>query len=471
MFKSGWLRRGISVAMLLAAGACGAREGRAADAVPQGATRVRTIEVREPAGLERKAWPVFASLTVSPGDAADPAGRWVLVQDAGSGQTKAVPFQVLTALTPTYVALPEPAGKAASAPRPSLVKTPPPRDDVRLVEIVFLADLPAEGSARYLLYRIPSGAAKVEPPAPAVKLAYTGEGLGVTVDAGPAVFRFHPACGQFMSYVPKLAGSNEELGFKQYDQRPVHWNPDVYAKPQPWGHTSDWDIGKPDRKFEFLAARGPVAYRTVRYGAMPTSNGVFASVTYTAVAGMPFLLESSMMQFTEDTRVNAVRANELVFNRGLHTHAAWRDEKGQTHTVLCYDPAEPKRFREIVAKMGPDIPWIGLYNQQKGYGIGNVSLSRLDYSPTALAGPQSDRAYYYVNDYGEHGTEPPGYDMNFLYICRPQVYRRTVVPKGTIFAEHSAILVFSSQQDKDGRFTNVEPWVKLLQNPVEVEVK
>jgi hypothetical protein len=203
---------------------------------------------------------------------------------------------------------------------------------------------------------------------------------------------------------------------------------------------------------------------------MPTSNGVKTSVTYTAFAGMPFLLESSSMEFTANTYVNAVRNNELVFNRGQHTHGVWIDEAGKVNTILGYDPAEPKKFRGYLGSVDdPMIPFVGLFNNTQRYGIGIVNLARLDYAPLSIASTQ-DRSRYYFLDYGDHGTGEH-YDWNFMYVSRSEIPSATVVPKGAIFAEHSAFLVFRTDADPAKQFDEVKRWTRMLRQPPKVTVQ
>ena len=207
---------------------------------------------------------------------------------------------------------------------------------------------------------------------------------------------------------------------------------------------------------------------TCRTGTIPNSNGVRARVSYTVFAGLPFILESSAMEFTTNTEVNAVRHNELVFSRGIHTHTAWMDEKGETTVRRLYDPQEPFHFYGTVMETGPDVPWVALLNDQKKYGIAVVNLARLDSAPGVAAVPDGD-ARYYALDYSEWGTAE-NFDMNFAYICRPLVYRHTIVPKGAVFAEDSAFLPFKIGDGKH-QLDSLKDWAAMLRKPLVVDVR
>jgi len=410
--------------------------------------RFKVLKLTETAALARKGWPVIAPVLLDAAELGNPETDMALVLCDVRARTYAqVPFQVLSITEPAYVA--ENAGKAQDQP------------GARLVELCFLADLDARGQAAYLLYYGRPGAAVQKPAVTGPQLQYRADPEGLFVDTGPAAFRFDPASGQLLSYVPKLAGVSEEMRFVQKVPRPVHWNPDVWAPPSPWGHTSDWGQGGAARP-DLSTAQGPICLRTVRTGTMPNSNGVRASVTYTLFAGMPFMLESSYVEFTAPTRVRAVRSNELVFSRGLHTHALWMDETGAVSTRPCYDPAEPRRFFGHVARMGPDVPWLALFHAERGYGIGTVNLSRFSAAP-AGGSTQDAGAYYYFLDYSEWGTGE-NFDMNFAYLCRAYFYGDAIIPKGAVYGEHSAVLVFKLDEGGD-TFASVKRWADLLRAP------
>jgi hypothetical protein len=202
---------------------------------------------------------------------------------------------------------------------------------------------------------------------------------------------------------------------------------------------------------------------------MPLSNGVQTSVTYTAFAGMPFLLESSSMEFGNDTHVNAVRNNQLVFNRGHHTHGVYIDNAGKVTTMRGYDPAEPKKFfRYLGDVQDPMVPFVGLFHETRRHGIGMINLAHIAYSPLSVAAIP-DRGNYYFLDYGDWGTEKD-FDLNFMYVSRSEIHTPTLMPRGSLFAEHTAILVFGIDADQTKQFDEVQRWIKLLRNPPKVSV-
>jgi len=417
--------------------------------------KFKVVSIKDTSGIDRKNWPVIIGLSFSPAEVKDPRRDLFLVRyDKAAGKYLQVPFQVLDSAAPKYVA--ENASIAGAG-----------KDGLALFDICFLTDVEANSTSLVFLYYGKPESGVSQPAFKGQALEYTGEGFGVTVNTGPVVFRFDPKCGQLLSYRPTFTDSNRELTFVQKEPRPIHWNPDVWAPPSPWGHVSDWGSEKAASP-QVVRSRGAIAFRTVRTGTMPNANGVKASVSYTLFAGMPFILESSLMEFTEPTEVNAVRHNELVFSRGVHSHAVWCDLDGKVTASPCYDPAEPNRFLRNIAKLSPDVPWLGFFNEQHRHGICFVNLSRFNYAAGG-GDPQDFAAHYYISDPGIFGT---GADvgMNFTYLCRPEVYHHTVIPKGAIYAEHSAILVFGLSDGED-QFAAASHWAGLLREPPKIEVR
>jgi hypothetical protein len=122
-----------------------------------------------------------------------------------------------------------------------------------------------------------------------------------------------------------------------------------------------------------------------------------------------------------------------------------------------------------VAVLPPDTPYIGLFNELDGVGICMVNLGRYvdSYSPAGDATNMFTQYYLYDSGMWLNSKDHP--DWAFVYMCRPEIYYPTVVPKGTVFAERNAILVFDLGQGKR-RFDNLLRWVRLLRTPPLVTV-
>ena len=362
---------------------------------------------------------------------------------------------------------------------------PPPRP-VKVIDIVFLADLEAGEEARFRLYY---GEEVGDLPGPETEPALgieIGDGLARSIDAGPAEFEFHDKSGQLLSY--KLSGVDRLVGFWSPDEpKPIHHNPDVWVPHQAWGHTSGWNIEREELAPEYDEADGPLAWRSVRTGHIPRSNETEATVTYTAFAGLPVLFESSAMRFTRNTAVNAVRNNELVFRRGLHTHGIYIDHDGELHTFRLYDPDEQEKCFAHIGEnlLPPDVPFIGMFHEDHGYGIGIVTLGHSAMNVEGIASPGAGGAHYYFCEI--KGREDP--DLDFTYFCRGEVFNTdfnptrptwqrhkwntTVIPAGALYAERSAILAFEVDSDWNGEedaFVEVERWIRLLRRPPRISI-
>ena len=400
-----------------------------------------SIAVTDSVDIDRGSWPIVARVKLPVG-IDDPV--FVLRRE---GRHEPVAHQVLAVVEPDV------------ARRANVVEA---NDGV--VDVCFFADLSAGGMRRFDLDLVakPMQARLAGP-----EVQYRGEGFGTTVDAGVAEFAFDSVSGQFMSYVPQQSGRGEKMGFVQDRRKPIHWNPDVWMPPAPWGHVSDWDTSKPELTPDFSESRGPLAYRSVRRGVMPHSNGTVAEVSYTVFAGMPFILETSRMEFVDDAAIRAVRHNELVFSRGIHTHGIWPDDTGKPQIGRLFDPEDPKRIYGLIKRLKPDIPWIGLVHPSGGYGIAIVNNWYGSSAPEGSVGPQDENAVYYLLDYGEHLAE--NFHFNFSYVCRTLLPPGSVV-KGSVFAERSAFLTFSVGPDEETHYDYLLRWTKLLGSLPVVEV-
>jgi len=406
----------------------------------------RLIRVEDPCDLGREAWPIL--VRVDTPDTGVKRGRLRVFAKGADGAETVVPSQLIDVADPKWVL-------------PGLSNG--------TVEICFLADLKPKSVSTFVL-RIARG--KAEPPTN--RLTYEGGGFGIKVDTGPAMFTFHPLSGQLCTYRPKLAGIEQDMYFRQGADRPCHWNPDVWVDGRSWGHTSDWNCESPATCPEMAIVRGDLAFRMVRRGRMWSAENVQATVSYTAFAGMPFLLESSEMEFTAATAVRAIRHNELVFSRGFHTEAIWPDEQGVPRTTAIYNKPDPKKFLGIVQTVSPDIPWLGLLHDEKRYGIGIVNFFRREATINGSSAHNENARYYFL-DYGAHGTGER-YDYNFAYMCRALYYEGTrrapvQIQAGAVYEERSAFLVFALGTEETGRYTDLLKWVQLLREPPIVTVE
>ncbi len=424
-----------------------------------------TIAVEERYGERFESYPVNIGVPIP---AEMPVGNVWLARVGEEGVLEPVAFQIFEVLDPDW-------HEGSPARRP-----------VKVIDIVFLADYDPGEEVRFRLY-YGEEIDDLPEPEPERSLSIEArQGLARSIDTGPVEFQFHDKSGQLLDY--KLAAAGQLVGFwSPDDPRPIHHNPDVWAPPQAWGHTSGWDIESEELAPEYAEAEGPLAWRSVRKGHITRSNETEAVVTYTAFAGLPVLLESSSLRFTRNTTVNAVRNNELVFRRGLHTHAVYIDHDGAVHTFRVFDPGNPEKCFAHIGRLRlpPDIPFVGLFHESRGYGIGMVTMEYSTHSMGGIASSAAGSAHYYYCDI--KGRDDPDHD--FTYFCRGVVfntdfcYKRltwqrhrwntTVVPAGALYAERSAILAFEVDPDRNGEedaFGEVERWTRLLRRPPGISI-
>ena len=417
------------------------------------------ITVKEHSGLARQRWPVTIGIPMMCGDVKDPYSFLYLVRYDPGFKNEPVPFHVFD------VVLPEigPEIQEEFAKSGGFGRAAP-----HLFEIGFPADLPANGAGAYILYY---GTPKAAAPRAEgrASLKYTGDNPGITIDTGSVVFGLNPKTGSLLNFTAKFGRKRQQYSFVQAEARDIHYNPDIWAPPLSWGHTSDWDLGKPGPYTPSLRiTQSPYAYRSFRTGGMPRSNETKVDFTYTFFAGLPFCYTNSRMEFTLNTLVNAVRNSELVFSRGQITHGVWADEQGNPREARLYDPDDPKYVFEKVAVVSPDTQYVGMFNELDGVGICMVNLGRYVESFSPASDAVNYWTQYYISDLGLWlDSDHP--DWAFVYMCRPEIYYPTIVPRGTVFAERNAILIFEVGAGEH-RFDDLLRWVRLLRTPPAVTI-
>jgi hypothetical protein len=414
---------------------------------PEQATDTIEFTAVERCGESFSAWPMIVRVVCPDSWNPEKAGDWTLIElDTDHIPRHRLPFQKLDAFD------------ALGAPN----KLAP----VRAVDLCFPITLKAGETRSYRLLSKASPTNLPWTPNRPADLKIEGQGPGAQIDTGNTVFGFHPANGQFGWYLPKNAGITNHLGFRQGAEAACHHNPDVWCFPRAWGHTSDWRCQSTNGSAPAqIVQQGPLVYRFVRSGWMPNCDGIRVRVSYTVFAGLPIVMESSLMEFTQSLVVYAVRNNELVFNRGIHTHAAYPDATGRPISVRAFDPDHPTNFlgRLPIPDLDPDIPWVALYNETNQSGVAMLNLERWSFTG-APNRPLNMPAYYYFNDYGSHGTGAR-FDWNFLYFCRAEVFTISALPAGSQFGESSAIFILQDGTVRPDQLEQIESWRKRLEYP------
>jgi len=413
-----------------------------------------TLTVTERGGMARTNWPVTVGVPIRYGEVTDPASFLYLVREDGD-RFEPTPFQLFAIVTPTAGAELQEAFEQATYPtdRPLL----------RLFEIGFPANVDAYGAATYRLY-YGEPTAPAPPVAPQRPLVYTGENPGIDIGIGEVIFHLNPQTGSLLYFT----AGEKDYEFKQSERRDVHYNPDVFVPHLSWGHTSDWNFDEPGPYTPSITiAQGPYAYRSFRKGMIPRANETLATFTYTFFAGLPIFYTSSSMEFTLDTLVYAVRNSEYVFSRGLMTKGFYADADGRPQEVPLFNPDAPEIIFGKVAALSPDVPYLGMLDEVSGVGMCVVNLARYTSSYSMADNAANPAAEYYIADPGMHQSTNPDYD--FAYLVRPEIYQMTVVPKGSLFAERNAVIIFRAGQGEQ-RYDDMLRWVHLIRTPPAISV-
>jgi hypothetical protein len=289
--------------------------------------------------------------------------------------------------------------------------------------VAFLADVAARGKATYLVFYDYPGAPK---PAYATDLAVTkGRDLGRTIENGAYRITLQEKSGVVHEIVEKTTGI--QLEHKLETNGAIHWNPDVYAPPHAWYHSSDWSDPAATEVV------GPVFYSLNLKGRLPQPEGIDIGLRYHFYAGSPVVMVESVTEVGKDVFVMALRNAEVVFNAEVFTKAAFKRE-GRTEIL---DFAASKMHPAHAAVLRPDTPWVCFFDEAKGVGFAALFL---DLATPNLDGGQASLQQPYI--YIQHGL--------WFYVSRGFVYsfgsnnqtRMLPVRGGSVYYERNAWLAF-----------------------------
>ena len=234
----------------------------------------------------------------------------------------------------------------------------------------------------------------------------------------------------------------------------IHWNPEIYAPPQPWTHTSDW---KPAPNISSFS--GPVLANATFWGPLRDIPQVDASVRYEFFPNRPYFTSATSLRINETLQSIALRNAEIVFKRELMTHASWYDV--MRDSIVTYDVKNMTDLTDL--KMEADIPWIAFYNKENGLGFAGIQI---DYSNGGLENdPRLLNPYFYIT------TGPWVYWARALSLSFLASNMQQMIPvmKGNFFAEKWAYLVYKID-DPAKPFEKILYWRKMVTNPLRVQL-
>ncbi|HVP91138.1 MAG TPA: hypothetical protein VMS75_07980 [Terriglobales bacterium] len=295
--------------------------------------------------------------------------------------------------------------------------------------VAFLADLEPRSKATYLVFFNNARA-----PKPVYKSDLTvrrGRLFGRTVENGFYRITLQEKSGVIYEIMEKTTGL--KLEHKLETNGAVHWNPDIYAPPHAWYHSSDWSDPKADE------VAGPVFYSLNLKGALPFPKGVDVGIRYHFYAGSPVVMVETVTEVENDMFVMALRNAEVVFNKAVFTKAAFKE--GGAMEVL--DLTRSKMHPAHAAVLRPDTPWVSFFDEAKGIGFASLYL---DLATPNLNGGLASLAQPFI--YIENGP--------WYYVSRGFVYsfatnnqtRMLPVRGGSVYYERNAWLAFPYPKGK-----------------------
>ncbi len=315
--------------------------------------------------------------------------------------------------------------------------------------VAFLADVEAGTKATYLVFYDNPAAAK--PVYPTDLVVTRGRGLGRTIENAFYRITLHETSGVITEIVEKATGT--KLEHKLETNGAIHWNPDVYAPPHAWYHSSDWTDPVATE-----VAGGPVFYSLNLKGQLPQPEGVDIGIRYHFYAGSPAVTVESVTTVAKDVFVMALRNAEVVFNKAVFTKAAFKRD-GKTEIL---DFAASKRHPDHAAVLRPDTPWVSFFDEAKGVGFASLYLEMS--TPNLNGGPASlEQPFLYI----QHGP--------WYYVSRGFVYsfatnnqtRMLPVRAGSVYYDRSAWIAFPYPKT-EGIGAYLDGWFNALKHPLAV---
>lgn len=382
----------------------------------------RLYQIEEPVGLERKGEICTLVLTAARTDIE--AGNFVVFD----GQSE-IPYQILE--------------KKESRPPASAASNHPLTLSYKLA---FPLDAQPKEKKWLLLVR---GDRKIK----AEKtFQMSGEGLGKTVATNRLQLSFHPQSGQIHTI------DDRSEGIHLFNKAGVlHWNPDVFVPGIAWDHSFDWN---PPAVFE--ERTGDFLYVNLRQGPLARIQDAFLQVKYILEIDSPYFISETLLTFSNDLGVIAVRNDEMVLFRELFDSFIYQTREG---TLVQGPLREKDRFPfGLVHIAPPDADWVGLINTKDHFGFFSL---RIDAANKNIGIPGE-----FLHRPGTYFYAPA--DGNYVYWVRPLIYTwadyatnnlLTLVPKGSFFYEKNAYLILRVGSDIAEK---IQAFLRQLRNPLRI---
>ncbi len=379
------------------------------------------LVVSEEQGFERTGYPVHATLGVLADYVHSPDEIRVVRAEKQGGDViyREIPSQVYDVVTwndPKVLGVEEKDAKTAE----TVVRYHPTTS----FGLAFLADVKAGTKATYIVFYNNPVAPK--PAYPTDLVVTRGRGLGRTIENAFYRITLQEKSGVIDEIVEKSTGI--KLEHKLETNGAIHWNPDVYAPPHAWYHSSDWTDPEATE-----VTGGPVFYSLNLKGRLPQPEGVDIGIRYHFYAGSPAVTVESILTMKRDTFVMAVRNAEAVFNKAVFTKAAFKRD-GKTEVL---DLPSSKMHPDHAVVLRPDTPWVSFFDEAKGVGFASLYLDLA--TPNLNGGLASlEQPFIYI----QNGP--------WFYVSRGFVYsfatnnqtRMLPVRGGSVYYDRSAWIAF-----------------------------
>jgi hypothetical protein len=314
----------------------------------------------------------------------------------------------------------------------------------------FLADVPAKSSRVFLVYYNND---KALDKTYVSDLRVQGEAPGLQIDNDQISVTLHPNSGH-LDQISLKSRPDFPLYHRKETNGAIHWNPEIYAPPAPWTHTSDW---KPPQNVK--AFSGPVMASSEVWGNLRDIPQVDASVRYEFYPGKSYFISSSVLRINQTVNCIALRNGEIVIKRELITHAAWYDVVRDS--VINYDITEMPDLTDL--KMEADVPWITFYNEKTGVGFAGIQLN---YSNAGLeSSPRLLNPYFYITG------GPWIYWARALSLTYLSSNMQQMIPamKGNVFSEKWAYMIYETTKGEKP-YAPVIELQKKLTNPLRLQL-
>ncbi|MBX3180090.1 MAG: hypothetical protein KF886_22290 [Candidatus Hydrogenedentes bacterium] len=414
---------------------------------PDGWRRYQSVVLHERAGLDRVQEPVEFSITARAEHGGDLSRELRVHQwSAEDNAFSPAPFQTFN------------HGRFPGTP-PGTSNENYLQHPSQFIEAVALASVPANGQGLLLVFYDNPDAPP--PPAGEHDLKVTGEALGARVENAHFIADLDDKSGQIASFTLKGRADNPVPELTNSLSAALHWNPDSFGDNGLWGHTFSWD--PPERTV--VTTRGPLLFRITNSGRMPGyTPQIWASVTYSFYAGLPYVKVTTSMEVRDPFHANAIRNGEIVLDSHLIDHFVWQEKNGTIKRMRTLHG--PNWQDEWATRVDPDVPWLALTNEAKGYGAGAISVDLVSFNPHSGEANMHRPAYYL---YYHHFWGVP-----LTYFTRGLVYPFSdyqrgpsiTVRPGSTYVEKMALMPFYLHEDPD-RYEDIVNASVALHNPLE----